>query len=122
MYGYWSKDAPVRISGALAEGPQQILATSWVRHGVGTLIAIGSWNPANANLTHQDLSIDWAAIGLQSDSTALVVPVLDGFNDPVAGKSIARQKCDAASMSELVIPVSGNKGWVLWLLANNAPM
>ena len=40
-----------------------------------------------------------------------------GFNDPVVGKTIARPACDAAAMASLVVPVSGNKGWVLWLRA-----
>ena len=74
-------------------------------------------NPGSVNLTRQDLSIDFAAMGLSPDSTALVVPVLAGFNDPVMGAVIARPNCSKAAMAGLVIPVSGNKGWVLWLQA-----
>ena len=94
---------------------QSVLATSWVRYGVGALIAIGSWNPRQVNLTHEYLTIDWGRIGLEPNVTALVVPALAGFNDPQIAKSIERRSCDAAAMTSLVIPVSGNKGWVLSL-------
>jgi hypothetical protein len=91
-----------------------------VQHGVGALIAIGSWNPAMVNLTSADLTIDWSAMGLAAASTALEVPALDGFNDPKAGARIARASCSAAAMKSLVVPVSGNKGWVLRLRGHNA--
>ena len=112
MYGYWNRSAPVQI----ANHDNLILATSWVRHGArDVLLAIGSWNPAMVNLTAADLNIDWTAMGLVQDSTALEVPVLAGFNDAVAAAEIALPNCSAAAMQQLLIPVSGNKGWVLRL-------
>jgi hypothetical protein len=123
MYGYWHAAPPVQVVGQLAATaahPHGVLATSWVRHGVGALVALGSWNPELVNLTHADLAIDFAAMGLAPSTTALEVPALAGFNDPVAGKRIARAKCDSVAMASLVVPVSGNKGWVLWLRAHTA--
>ena len=69
------------------------------------------------NLSHTDLQIDFAAMGLAANTTALDVPDLAGFNDPVAAKAIARRTCDATAMESLLVPVSGNKGWVLRLRA-----
>ena len=46
LFGYWHADPPVKITGSVAVSesqPHGILATSWVRHGIGALIAIGSW-------------------------------------------------------------------------------
>ena len=114
MYGYWNASAPVRVADGHA-----ILATSWVRHGVGALIALGSWNPAMVNLTSGDITIDWSAMGLTPASTALEVPLLSGFNDPTAGAHIARASCHEASMRSLLVPVSGNKGWILRLRAGD---
>ena len=72
------------------------------------------------NLTAAYLTIDWAAMGLEQDSTALEVPALAGFNDPLAGAGIAMHNCSMVAMQQLVIPVSGNKGWVLRLRGHNA--
>ena len=112
LYGYWNATGPVRV----ADG-HHILATSWVKHGVGAMIAVGSWNPAQINLTATDITIDWAAMGLTAASTALVVPALAGYNDPQAGAKIARADCGTATMKDWVLPVSGNKGWILLLKA-----
>lgn len=71
------------------------------------------------NLTAADLTIDWAAMGLTQNSTALEVPALAGFNDPVAASHIALPSCSAMAMQQLVIPVSGNKGWILRLRGHN---
>ena len=65
------------------------------------------------NLTAADLTIDWAAMGLEQDSTALEVPALAGFNDPLAGAGIAMYNCSMVAMQQLVIPVSSNKGCVV---------
>ena len=93
------------------------LASDNVDAGIGALIALGSWSPHMVNLSHTDLQIDFAAMGLAANTTALEVPALAGFNDPVAGKTIARGACDATAMASLKVPVSGNKGWVLRLRA-----
>ena len=71
------------------------------------------------NLTASDITIDFAAMGLNQESTALEVPALAGWNDPAAGARIALSSCSAAAMARLVIPVSGNKGWVLRLRGHN---
>ena len=71
------------------------------------------------NLTASDITIDFAAMGLNQESTALEVPALAGYNDPAAGARIALSSCSAAAMARLVIPVSGNKGWVLRLRGHN---
>lgn len=65
------------------------------------------------NLTATDLTIDWAAMGLLQKSTILEVPVISGFNDPAAGAHVALPNCSAAALERLMIPVSGNKGWIL---------
>ena len=71
------------------------------------------------NLTAADITIDFAAMGLNQETTALEVPALAGFNDPVVGARIALPSCSAAALARLVIPVSGNKGWVLRLRGHN---
>jgi hypothetical protein len=115
MYGYWNASAPIKI----ADG-KEVFATTWVRHGHGALIAIGSWNPTTVNLTLADLTVDWSSMGLTPASTALEVPAVPGFNDPNASAAIARASCGEASMKGWVCPVSGNKGWVLRLRAKNS--
>jgi hypothetical protein len=72
------------------------------------------------NLTAADLTIDWAAMGLVQDRTALEVPALAGFNDPLMGARIAMRNCSVVAMQQLVVPVSGNKGWVLRLRGYDA--
>jgi hypothetical protein len=106
MHGWWEASAPVKIIGA---HKADVLATAWVRQGVGTLIAIGSWHPETVLLTSADVTIDWSALGLVPGNSTLTVPTLGGFNDPVIAASIEMQNCTG----DLHIPVSGNKGWVL---------
>ena len=55
------------------------------------------------NLTAPDITIDFAAMGLNQESTALEVPALAGFNDPAAGAHIALPSCSAAAMARTAV-------------------
>ena len=70
MVGWWVHDTPVRT------GHADVLATSYVRKGKQTLIAIASWAPQTVNVK---LDIDWKALGLDPDKATLVAPAIDGY-------------------------------------------
>jgi hypothetical protein len=117
LFGWWNTSSPVKLITTTPASPAAtpVLATCWVNHGVGALIAIGSWNPDTVVLTAADFSIDLAEMGLAAETTALEIPTLVGFNDPIAGENITRKTMSAAALADLKIPVVGNKGWMLRL-------
>ena len=94
MVGWWVHDTPVRT------GNPDVLATSYVRKGDKTLVALASWAPGKAAVK---LRIDWKALGLRPGRVKLVAPAVEGFQ-PAAmfGPGDA-------------IPVEPGKGWLLIL-------
>ncbi|HEY2624048.1 MAG TPA: glycoside hydrolase domain-containing protein, partial [Dyella sp.] len=92
MVGWWVHDAPVKT------GRDDVLATSYVRKGRKTLIALASWAPER---TEVKLTIDWRALGLSASKVTLVAPAVNGF------QPAARFKLGEA------IPVEPGKGWLL---------
>ncbi len=92
MIGWWVHDTPVKTD------RDDVLATSYVRKGEKTLIALASWAPEK---TEVKLSIDWRALGLSADKVTLVAPAVDGFQPQATFKP-----GDA-------IPVEPGKGWLL---------
>ncbi|NII73803.1 hypothetical protein FHW84_002376 [Dyella sp. SG562] len=94
MIGWWVHDAPVKT------GRDDVLATSYVRKGQGTLVALASWAPER---TEAKLAIDWKALGLNPAKAKLVAPAIPGFQPAATFKP-----GDA-------IPVEPGKGWLLRL-------
>ena len=92
MIGWWVHDAPVKT------GRDDVLATSYVRKGQGTLVALASWAPERAEVK---LAIDWKALGLNPAKVKLVAPEVPGFQPAAAFKP-----GDA-------IPVEPGRGWLL---------
>lgn len=70
MVGWWVHDTPVR------SGRDDVLATSYVRKGERTMIALASWAPQTVNVK---LAVDWKALGLDPDKAILHAPAIDGF-------------------------------------------
>lgn len=92
MIGWWVHDTPVKT------GRDDVLATSYVRMGKKTLIALASWAPEKTDVK---LAIDWKALGLSKNKVKLVATSVDGFQ-PAA----TFRPGDA-------IPVEPGKGWLL---------
>ncbi len=92
MIGWWVHDTPVKTD------RDDVLATSYVRKGKKTLIALASWAPEK---TAVKLSIDWHALGLSASKVTLVAPAVDGFQPQATFKP-----GDA-------VPVEPGKGWLL---------
>jgi hypothetical protein len=91
MRGYWLEDAPVRT------GREDVLATTYVRDG-SVLIALASWSDKDEVV---DLTVDYAALGLESDVIAQAAEV--------AGLQQGR----AVDLSAVQIPA----GQGLWIVA-----
>jgi len=92
MIGWWVHGTPVKT------GRDDVLATSYVRKGNKTLIALASWAP---DKTTVKLDIDWKALGLSASKVKLVAPAVDGFQPAATFK-----RGDA-------IPVEPGKGWLI---------
>ena len=92
MIGWWVHDTPVKTD------RNDVLATSYVRKGKKTLIALASWAP---DKTEVRLTIDWRALGLSANKVTLMAPAVDGFQPQATFKP-----GDA-------IPVEPGKGWLL---------
>lgn len=92
MIGWWVHDTPVTTSN------QDVLATSYVRKGQRTLVAIASWAPKAVDVK---LAIDWKALGLSPRGATLRAPAVDGFQ-PAATFAPGQP-----------IPVKPGKGWLL---------
>lgn len=94
MVGWWVHDTPVTT------GRADVLATSYVRKGHATLIALASWAPQATAVT---LHIDWKALGLDPGKVRLTARAIDGFQ-PARRFALDRP-----------IPVEPGKGWLLVL-------
>ncbi|PXV61578.1 hypothetical protein SAMN04487785_103262 [Dyella jiangningensis] len=92
MIGWWVHDAPVKTN------RDDVLATSYVRKGNKTLIAIASWAPQKVDVK---LLVDWKALGLSPRRVTLSAPSVAGFQPQ------ATFKVDEA------IPVEPGKGWLI---------
>jgi hypothetical protein len=92
MVGWWVHDTPVKT------GRDDVLATSYVRRGNRTLIALASWAPQKTSVK---LAIDWKALGLSPGKATLVAPAVEGFQPAAMFKP-----GDA-------IPVEPGKGWLI---------
>ncbi|MDG2536582.1 DUF6067 family protein [Dyella jiangningensis] len=92
LVGWWVDDTPVKTDRA------DVLATSYVRKGKKTLVALASWAPEKTSVK---LAIDWKALGLSSGKATLVATSIDGFQPAATFKP-----GDA-------ITVEPGKGWLL---------
>jgi hypothetical protein len=92
MIGWWVHDTPVKTD------RDDVLATSYVRKGKRTLIALASWAPEQ---TKVKLSFDWRALGLSANKVTLVATAVGGFQPQATFKP-----GDA-------IPIEPGKGWLL---------
>ena len=92
MIGWWVHDTPVKT------GRDDVLATSYVRKGNKTLIALASWAPEKVDVR---LAIDWRALGLSPGKVTLVAPEVTGFQSQASFKP-----GDAIS-------VEPGKGWLI---------
>lgn len=71
MYGWWNNSTPIMTN------RNDILATSYVRPGISTLIAIASWNETDIEIT---LQIEWNKLGLESENCEMIAPFIPSFN------------------------------------------
>lgn len=77
MIGYWVKDNPVKT------GSEKTLATLYSHPGEKTLIALATWEDADAKVT---LSVDWAKLGLDPAKVTLHAPAIEGFQTEASWK------------------------------------
>jgi len=81
MIGWWEDEVPVTLTYHCVNGSEpdnmDIHATSYVAYASHTIISIGSWCPTNTNVT---LTVDWAALGM-AQQTSAVVPAIEGMQD-----------------------------------------
>jgi len=92
MVGWWVHDTPVKTN------RDDVLATSYVRKGKKTLIAVASWAPQKVDVK---LAVDWKALGLSPTKVTLTAPAVAGFQ-PQATFKVG----DAIS-------VEPGKGWLI---------
>ena len=92
MIGWWVHDAPVKT------GRDDVLATSYVRKGNKTLIAIASWAPQTVDVR---LAVDWKALGLSPGRVSLTAPEIAGFQPRASFKPSD------------VVSVEPGKGWLI---------
>ena len=69
MLGWWEPSAQVSTNHRLVE------ATAYVRKGNSTLLVLASWLHSNVSV---ELTVDWAALGLEQSSAAIEAPPMDG--------------------------------------------
>ena len=91
MIGYWVPKPPVTT------GRPDVLATSYVRNG-RTLVALASWAKESAEV---NLTIDWAALGLDPGRARMVAPAIDKF------------QVGATFEPGQAIPVEPGRGWLI---------
>ncbi|ULU24260.1 hypothetical protein DYST_01173 [Dyella terrae] len=92
MVGWWVHDTPVKTN------RDDVLATSYVRKGKKTLIAVASWAPQKVDIK---LMVDWKALGLSPTRVTLTAPQVTGFQ-PQATFKVGE-----------AIPVEPGKGWLI---------
>jgi hypothetical protein len=92
MIGWWVHDTPVKT------GRDDVLATSYVRRGNKTLIAIASWAPQTVDVR---LAVDWKALGLSPGRVSLTAPEIAGFQPRASFKPGD------------VVSVEPGKGWLI---------
>lgn len=71
MYGYWSKDCPVRTD------CEQILATAYVKENQ-ILIVLASWEEQEQTV---GIDINWEAIGLRKESIKSLLPYIEHIQE-----------------------------------------
>ena len=96
MIGYWVKDNPVKT------GSEKTLATVYTHVGDKTLIALATWEDADAKVK---LSVDWAKLGLDASKVTLHAPAIENF----------QQEGNWKPGDEIVVP----KGKGLLIIAEN---
>ena len=96
MIGYWVKDNPVKT------GSEKTLATVYTHVGDKTLIALATWEDADAKVK---LSVDWAKLGLDASKVTLHAPAIENFQQEGSWKP----------GDEIVVP----KGKGLLIIAEN---
>jgi hypothetical protein len=93
MIGYWSSHCPVRTNNS------KVLATVYKKNKEA-LVSIASWADADVDIK---LLIDWKQLGINSATAKIIAPGIKNF-----------QPAKSFSADE-TIPVSKNKGWLLWI-------
>ena len=91
--GYWDSECPVRTDN------KDILATAYLKNGK-ILIALASWASETVKV---NLSVDWMAVGIDSDKANLVAPYIPNFQDYTK------------FLLPYSVPVEPGKGWMLIL-------
>ncbi|AIF48534.1 hypothetical protein HY57_15480 [Dyella japonica A8] len=92
MIGWWVHDTPVKTN------RDDVLATSYVRKGRKTLIAIASWAPQKVEVK---LAVDWKALGLSPAKATFTATAVNGFQPQATFKAGE------------AIPVEPGKGWLI---------
>lgn len=92
MIGWWVQGTPVKTD------RRDVLATSYVRKGSRTMVALASWAPQK---TAVKLAIDWEALGLSPGKATVSARAIDGFQPA------------ATFRPDEAIPVESGKGWLL---------
>lgn len=107
MFGWWNSSSPCRVfDGQSQQVSRTILATAYVRPGNMTLVAIASWDAANATVS---LAIDWDSIGLLRQRASVIAPHIPGFNRHDRSR-VLRQE-DVQGRITLTVPA--HEGWFL---------
>lgn len=107
MFGWWNSSSPCRVfDGQSQQVSKTVLATAYVRPGNMTLVAIASWDAANATVS---LAIDWDSIGLLRQRASVIAPHIPGFNRHDRSR-VLRQE-DVQGRITLTVPA--HEGWFL---------
>lgn len=105
LYGWWNATAPVRLYGS-----PDVFASSYVRHGACTLVAIASWSTSAESIT---VLINWNMLGLSRTTAAATAPALKSFNRNIVPTNF---EIDGNGSVHLAVPPL--QGWLLLLHPN----
>ena len=110
MIGYWEASARRPVHLACADGAaapaaaEAVLATSYVRRGNATLVALASWAK---DVVRCELRIDFGALGLDARHAQARAPAIDGFQEGIDARPLGG--------STPVIDVEPGRGWLLFV-------
>lgn len=116
MFGWWNQSAPV------VTGSNEVLATSYVRKGLETLVAVATWAKGDASI---ELKIDLEALGFGKSSDTgsngedegavveVVAPAIQSFN---RAKDEIKFPVGKGGVVKLDVPAY--QGWLLLVRRN----
>jgi hypothetical protein len=93
MKGYWNKENPVKSTNA------NIKTTSYQKEKE-LILVISNWSAVGVPA---DLTVDWAALGMDKKDVAITVPAIDGYQTGADVKTLGD------------IKIEGNKGLIIWV-------